>query len=113
MASARLLAPAFRRPAIYHCEQAAEKAFKALLVAKDVPFRPTHDLRKHGTDVAVLFPQLAALMREAANLTVYATGSHYPTEQVVEVDSAALDGALDLADRVVTAAKAAVDAELP
>ena len=30
--------------AVYHCQQAAEKAIKAWLVWKDMPFPKTHDL---------------------------------------------------------------------
>ena len=30
--------------AVYHCQQAAEKALKALLTYHDVPFEKTHDL---------------------------------------------------------------------
>src|SRR6202044_82100 len=34
--------------ALYHCQQAAEKAMKALLYWQDVPFHKTHELEKLG-----------------------------------------------------------------
>jgi HEPN domain-containing protein len=39
--------------AVYHCQQAAEKALKAILFWNDIPFRKTHDLE-----------ELISLMRE-------------------------------------------------
>ena len=34
--------------ALFHCQQAAEKAWKAFLFWSDVPFRQTHNLRELG-----------------------------------------------------------------
>lgn len=34
--------------AVFHCQQAAEKALKAFLVWHDVSFRKTHDLKELG-----------------------------------------------------------------
>jgi HEPN domain-containing protein len=34
--------------ALFHCQQAAEKAWKAFLFWNDVPFRKTHNLRELG-----------------------------------------------------------------
>ncbi|MCG2659957.1 MAG: HEPN domain-containing protein [Kiritimatiellae bacterium] len=36
--------PALIETALFHCQQAAEKAMKAFLTAHDMPFRKTHDL---------------------------------------------------------------------
>lgn len=76
----RLLAgsPPFRDTAAYHCQQAAEKALKALLTALAVPFPKTHDLT---TLVGLLeaHAQAAKRWREAAVvLTPYATLFRYP-----------------------------------
>ena len=35
-------------PALFHCQQAAEKSFKALLTWKRVAFRKTHDIEEVG-----------------------------------------------------------------
>ncbi len=40
--------------AVFHCQQAAEKAWKAFLCWYDVPFRKTHDLRELGQRCATL-----------------------------------------------------------
>ncbi len=66
LACADMLAGAYRRPAAYHCQQAAEKSMKALLALADVPFRPTHDLREIGQAVATVYPELAELVRKVA-----------------------------------------------
>lgn len=43
----------------YHCQQAAEKLIKGLLVLADVPFTKTHDLGRLGTLAAPAYPQQA------------------------------------------------------
>ena len=42
------MAPPLPREALYHCQQAAEKALKGFLAFHDHPFRRTHDLRELG-----------------------------------------------------------------
>lgn len=48
--AAILLAAANPRPdsSLFHCQQAVEKSWKALLFFQNVPFRKTHDLRELG-----------------------------------------------------------------
>jgi HEPN domain-containing protein len=79
--SARTLASApdpLLDTAIYHCQQAAEKAIKGWLQARDVPFAKTHDLVelvKLASDVSAEF---GALAEAAEVLTPYATAFRYP-----------------------------------
>jgi len=40
--------------AVYHAQQAAEKALKAYLAGRDQPFRMTHDLTEHPSAHAPL-----------------------------------------------------------
>jgi HEPN domain-containing protein len=40
--------PPLTGDAAFHCQQAVEKALKALLAWYDVPFRKTHDLAEIG-----------------------------------------------------------------
>lgn len=40
--------PAAPEDAVFHCQQAVEKALKAFLVWHDEPFQKTHDLGKLG-----------------------------------------------------------------
>lgn len=70
--------PALIEDALFHCQQAAEKAMKAFLAAKDVPFRKTHDL----DELALACERLDASLKEALNpardLTVFAWEFRYP-----------------------------------
>jgi hypothetical protein len=44
--------PALVRGAVFHAQQAAEKAWKAFLAAHERPFRKTHDLDELGSAAA-------------------------------------------------------------
>ena len=65
--------------ALFHCQQAAEKALKAYLTWHDQPFRKTHDLAALGKQCAGIDPTLAALADQADELTEYAWAFRYPT----------------------------------
>ena len=66
---------------VYHCQQAAEKALKAYLVAMDTPFAKTHDLTELVATAEFLDPVFNRLAEAAAILTPYATAFRYPTGQ--------------------------------
>jgi HEPN domain-containing protein len=66
--------------AVFHCQQAAEKALKAFLAWHDVPFRKTHDLAEIGQQCAVLDRSLESLCRRAEGLTTFAWIFRYPGE---------------------------------
>lgn len=72
--AAILLGPERARPdtALFHCQQAAEKAWKA--------FRKTHNLRELGKACADIDPTLAALAERAEDLTQFAWIFRYPGE---------------------------------
>lgn len=103
LASARRLlegSPPFLDTAVYHAQQAAEKALKAYLTACDEPFPKAHDLvlllelcRRHG-------PSLAFLQEAAITLTPYATLYRYP-DVVMEPDAADAQSALSHAAQVL------------
>jgi len=71
----------FCEDAVFHAQQAAEKAMKAFLVWHDTPFRKTHDLAELGRQCADLEPTLAPLLQRAAPLSEYAWKFRYPGEQ--------------------------------
>jgi HEPN domain-containing protein len=73
--------PPFAGVAVYHCQQAAEKALKAFLIEKDTAFSKTHDLAQLVAECASLDPDFATLAEAAAVLTPYATAFRYPTGQ--------------------------------
>jgi HEPN domain-containing protein len=64
--------------ALFHCQQAAEKAFKAFLTWHDVAFRRIHDLDTIGGQCADLDSTLADLVDRADVLTKYAWRFRYP-----------------------------------
>jgi HEPN domain-containing protein len=69
--------------AIYHCQQAAEKAIKALLVQNDLRFEKTHDLEVLIARATPVAPGLSKLLDQADRLTPYAVAYRYPGEELV------------------------------
>jgi HEPN domain-containing protein len=79
--AARILATAdnpLLDAAIYHCQQAAEKALKAWLQSKDDPFPKTHDIEELVEQAAKLNPDFQQLAKPAAVLTPYVSAFRYP-----------------------------------
>lgn len=64
--------------AVYHCQQAAEKALKGFLTWHDVPFRRVHDIDVVGGQCVQLDSSLADLAGRADALTKYAWRFRYP-----------------------------------
>jgi len=48
--------PPLLEDTLFHCQQAVEKALKALLTWHDRPFRKTHDLVELADNVLISFP---------------------------------------------------------
>jgi len=71
----------FRDDAVYHCQQAIEKAMKALLTWHDVPFRKTHSLEELGRQCMAIDQSLQALVDQAVPLSEYAWKFRYPGEE--------------------------------
>lgn len=96
--------------AVFHCQQTAEKAFKAFLVWHDVPFRRTHSLEEIGEQCLQVEADLAELVDEAAPLGEYAWRYRYPGE----VEYLGLDevkDALDVSNRVLLAVRERLDSD--
>jgi len=64
--------------AIYHCQQAGEKAVKAWLQANDAPFPKTHDIEDLVERAAGFNGDFGKLAQGAAVLTPYASAFRYP-----------------------------------
>ena len=94
--------PPLSGDAAFHCQQAVEKALKALLTHHDHPFRKTHDIGELAMACLEHEPALEGLLRSAAPLTEYAWRFRYPGD-VFEPDFDEVVAALDIADRVVEA----------
>ena len=72
--------PALPGVAVFHCQQAAEKAMKGFLAWHDVPFRKTHDLEEVGEACLAIDPALEEIVDRAVPLTEYAWRFRYPGE---------------------------------
>jgi len=66
--------------AVYHCQQAAEKALKAYLAFRDQPLERTHDLEHLLELAARIDPTFAPLEPQAGDLNPYAAAFRYPGE---------------------------------
>lgn len=64
--------------AIYHCQQAAEKAIKGFLVYNDIRFEKTHDIDILISLSVDIEPRLSSMRQAAELLTPYATEYRYP-----------------------------------
>jgi len=70
--------PPYVRSAVFHCQQAVEKAMKAFLTWHDTPFRMTHNLVELGDSCAAVDANLALAVEQASVLAKYATRFRYP-----------------------------------
>jgi len=90
--SARALA-ALSEPAtdtaVYHCQQAAEKALKGYLAFRDQPLERTHDLERLLGLATALEPAFATLETPVDILNPYATAFRYPDNLGVQFPSVA------------------------
>jgi HEPN domain-containing protein len=64
--------------ALFHSQQAAEKAIKGFLTWHDVPFRRVHELDEIGQQCVAVDSSLADMMSRADALTKYAWRFRYP-----------------------------------
>jgi HEPN domain-containing protein len=67
--------------ALFHCQQAVEKALKAFLTAHDAPFRKTHDLDELAIACGRIDPALEREVDPALELTAFAWAFRYPGER--------------------------------
>jgi len=70
--------PPLLEDALYHCQQAAEKALKGFLVMHSQPFRRTHDIGELAALCVELDASLQAAVAPAAPLTEYNSAFRYP-----------------------------------
>jgi HEPN domain-containing protein len=70
----------FREIVAFHCQQAAEKYLKALLVRRQVEFPKTHDIAKLLDRVATVDVSTAESPRGADSLTPFGVDARYPSD---------------------------------
>ena len=66
--------------AIYHCQQAIEKALKGWLIYQDQSFGKTHDLRLLATQASEVDPAFTDWIDMIVQVSPYATAYRYPDE---------------------------------
>ncbi len=104
LASARKLATdpdPYLDTAVYHCQQAAEKAIKGLLVFYGQRFEKVHNVQFLITQALPFAPELTELLEAAEGLTPYATLFRYPGV-VLEPDRPEYDLAVASAEEIYT-----------
>ena len=84
----------------FHTQQSVEKAIKAVLIFRSIPFPKTHNI---GVLLDLMSPEIPrnAILDEAATLTEYAVSSRYPGE-AEDVTREELSRAVEIAERVLT-----------
>ncbi|MGA1860146.1 HEPN domain-containing protein [Azospirillum sp. 11R-A] len=91
--------------AAYHCQQAAEKLMKGLLVSAGLGFRKVHDLDELASVTAPLYPELADDLDHCRPFTSWATEYRYPPEDESPPPSPdAISEALAVLERLLAAA---------
>lgn len=83
--------PPLLGPGAYHCQQAAEKILKGLLVANGERFPKTHDLKDLANRVAPHYPDWGDAMMALRELTVWGLAYRYPAEEEAAADPPAID----------------------
>jgi HEPN domain-containing protein len=66
--------------AVFHCQQAAEKALKGFLAWNGRTFRKTHNLEEIGEQCLAIDPSLRGVIDQAVPLSEYAWKFRYPGE---------------------------------
>lgn len=85
--AARLLLgadPPLGEPAAYHCQQAAEKLLKGVLIRHGAEPERTHDLARLAARVASAEPGLAEAAAAVAPLTSWSVITRYPDQDDVD-----------------------------
>ena len=93
--------PPFYDVAVYHCQQAAEKAVKAFLVHHGKPYERTHDIEVLVDFACDIDSNFKGLADAADVLTPYATRFRYPNATfAVEPQPAEYEEALKYAQAI-------------
>ena len=104
---ARIAAAAAEPPldsAIYHCQQAAEKAVKAFLHDHEATVQRTHDIARLAREASTFDPRFGNFAADAQLLTPLITAYRYPDEAewepLPEPTRVEFDSALTAAQRI-------------
>ena len=90
--------------ALFHCQQAAEKALKGFLTWHDIGFRRVPDLDEIGKQCVETDSSLAGLLKGVGALSAYASRFRYPGasyEPAIEEATSARDLARDVMESII------------
>ncbi len=102
----------FREIIAFHCQQAAEKYLKALLVRHQIEFPKTHDIAKLLDRLATVDPSVAESLRDADVLTPFGVEVRYPSEApevLAGGETLAIDVARQVRDAVMSSLRPYLD----
>ncbi|AFZ28115.1 hypothetical protein Cylst_6148 [Cylindrospermum stagnale PCC 7417] len=100
LTAAQKLAQELPDIAIYHCQQAAEKALKGFLVLHDTNPGDTHNINTLVRLASTFKPELAAVLKEAGYLSQYNQTYRYPMESTEDFNPT--PGELKKADKLAS-----------
>ena len=92
----------------YNTQLAAEKAIKAVLLHKEIPFRYVHDLEELITTLGRNNIAIPELIKESVILTQYAFETRYPGDYE-PISESEYREAIDLAQQVVLWAESIIE----
>jgi HEPN domain-containing protein len=105
LATAELLLVQFRKPLniiCFHCQQAAEKYLKALLVSQNIPFEKTHDLPHINNLCIKSDANFSNIMGSCLMLNPYSVITRYPSElELIEQDAVSAISAVKTIQKAV------------
>jgi len=87
----------------YHCQQAGEKAIKAVLAYYDETIPHIHDIYRLLEACKVHVPELVSLASETKKLTDYAAITRYPND--IELEIIDMNQALEYAGKILEKVK--------
>jgi HEPN domain-containing protein len=94
--------PPITSDALFHCQQAVEKALKGFLAANEKPLKRIHDLESLGQLVLSVAPALRDVISGAYSLSIYASEFRYPGESP-EPDLTTAEAGIEIAFGAVAA----------
>ncbi len=74
----RLDAEKYIRVIPFHCQQACENAIKGFLSYKKIRYTKIHNIKALAQLIIPSMPELAPLLQDADELTIFAVGFRYP-----------------------------------
>ena len=96
----------------FHCQQAAEKYLKALLVRHQIEFPKTHDIARLLDRLATVNPGITESLRDAEVLTPFGVEVRYPSEAPEVLpggETLAIDVARHVRDAIMTSLRPYLD----